>query len=297
MMIGQAVVSEPRVTGDHRVEVINDQSVSQITEDVPNQDVSKESSDQDIAKEVGDQASMEPVSTQEIIGSVTNQDVNVSTDQGVTELTGNVSQGVDEIVSTIGDDTIVDQAATGQDTDKTVDIQEQLINQEIFDDQRADETVTSQIKEAVSDQEVTDLITTEGINNVQTTGEEIDNQNIIATNAQPPVTDQSGSMDDSHINQSPALLPSVHILQDPASPDLVDTPHHSRGMLEQEDIWQASFILTQPSCINCPSELRSLWREPVMDSKVSTQPLQHYTSSLNSDQVSCNDDVILHHHW
>lgn len=294
MMIGQAVVSEPLVTGDHRVEVINDQSVSQITEDVSNQDVNKESSDQDVA---GDQASMEPVSTQEIIDLVADQDVNVSTDQGVTELTSNVSQGTDEIVNTVGDDTIVDQPATGQDSDKPVDNQEQLVDQEVFDDQRVDETVTSQIKEAVNDQEVTDLITTEGINNIQTTGEEIDSQNMIATNAQPPVTDQPGSTDHSQINQSPAPLPSVHILQDPASPDLVDTPYHNRSILEQQDIWQSSFILTQPSCINCPSELRSLWREPVMNSKVITQPLQHYTSSLNSDQVSCSDDVILHHRW
>ena len=300
-MTGQTVLSELLLPSDRsRVEVISDQNVGNTTGQIPdvcNQDVSIELSDQDI---VDDQANMEPVRTQEISDSVTHQDVKVTADQGVTELTDHdsASQGVDETVNITGDNVSVDQPTTGQDTDKVVGNQEQFIDQEVFDDQKVDdqkvdETITSQIKGAVNDQEVKDQITTEVINNIQGT-DEIDNQNMLTNNTPPPpVTDQSGSIDISQISQSPAFLPSVPILQDPASPDLVDTPHYSKGMLEQgTDIWQSSFILTQPSCIDCPSELRSLWREPVMDNKIYTVPLQHYSLSSNSDQVSYNDDVI-----
>ena len=306
MLTGQAIVSQPLVTGGNvegitvhhqeTVEVIDNQGVdSQATtevvssneigdQDVVSSDQDMMSGDQDVTETV-DQKSAEPVSDQEIIDSITSQNVKVIADQPATTLISIANQVVNEVVSSQNGNVVVDQQATDQDTNKVVDDQEDVneaVDQEVIVSQGVVEPVTNQVKEVISDQEVTELVNNQ---------ENIDNQDLVNTD-QSSVTSQSVMVGSSQISQPPSL--PMNIPQDPASHDVVDTPHHSKSILEQDDIWQSSFIITQPSCINCPSELRSLWREPMVENKVSTQPLQHYTLSLNSDQVICCD-VILHH--
>ena len=259
--------------------------------------------DQD--KEVDDQKSVDPVSTQDVVSS---QDDKVIADQGIVKSVVSTSP---EIVKSQEAVLIADQKVTGQDFDNVVDHKKEFneaVHQEVVNSQRGDETAASQIKEvvidhneaiidqdeAIIDQEVTELVTTEGMDNIQEAREDVNDQDIdvLVNDNQAPATDQSDVL--SKINQPAPFLPTIDMSQGPVSPDIVDTPHHSKSLLEQDDIWQSSFILTQPSCLKCPSELRSLWREPLMDSKVTTQPLQHYMLSVNSDQVS-RHDVILHH--
>ena len=322
-LTGQVIVSQPLVTDGHKVEgvishhqetaeVINSQDlsnviVSQVTgEVVPNQEIYDQdvvSSDQDVVSSdqdvvpvdqdvtevVNDQTSAEPVSDHEVIDSITSQNIKVIADQPDQEATTLISianQVVNEVVSGQDGDVFIDQAtdqATDQDIDKVNDHQEDInkpVDQEVVNSQRVVEAVTSQVKEVVNNQEVTELVDAQ-----------VDSQepNLLVNADQSSVTNQSGVVDSNQTIQPPSL--PLNIPQDLASHDVIDTPHHSKSSLEQDDIWQRSFIITQPSCMNCPSELRSLWREPMVEYKVATQPLLHYA---NSDQVSCCD-VILHH--
>lgn len=294
MLTGQPIVSQPLVTtGDQKVEGVT--TYPQETVDtIDDQDVSgigKEIYDQETIVDVDNQNISEPVGTQGVTEPVNIQDVDVIADQDVTKVINSANQGVDEVVNIQSSDVIAEQQTTG----KVVDNQEEInkaINEEVINSQRVDEAVASQIKEVINDQEVTELITSEGVNkpvSVQGPSKDIDSQQLV-NNDQAPKTDQSGVLDSSQADQSAVLLPVIDIPQDSASHELVGTLHHSKSLQEQEDIWQSSFMLTQPSCIKCPGELRSLWREP-SGSKASTQPLQHYTSSLNLDQVSY--DVII----
>ena len=287
---GQAVTTEPLLTASQKVEAltvhcqeaaeeINSQSFSDhITISCVTEGISCK--DQDVTKAVDDQKGIE---LQETIDSISDHNVWQVDDQGVTTLTSS------EVVSKTepDDSVIIDQQATGQDIDELDRDQEAINkanNQEVVDSQDTPEPIISTIEEAVYDQEIIDLVS------VQVTNEEADNQepNLLVNIDQDVVNS-------SEINQTVTLPSPMDIPQDSASHDIVDTPHHSKSSLEQWDIWQNSFILTQPSCMNCSSELQSLWREPTLENKVSTQPLQHYTLSVKSDQVSSHD-VILHHH-
>ena len=321
MLTGQVIVSEPLVTGGHKAEGITlhhqetaelidnqgicsvivsqvtgntevasskevyDQDVMSSDKDVVSGDQDMVSGDQDVTETVDDQNSAEPVSDQEIIDSITSQNVKVVADQSDQEATSIASQVVNEVVSGQDGD-VVDQQATDQDMDKIVDNQEDVnkaVDQEVVNSQGVVEAVTDQVKEMVNDQEVTELVNTQ---------EDSQDPNLLVNIDQNSVTNQSDVVGISQINQPPSL--PLDIPQDLVSHDVVDTPHHSKSSLEQDDdIWQSSFIITQPSCINCPSELRSLWREPTIQNKVSTQPLQHYTLSLNSDQVICCDVIYI----
>ena len=317
MLTGQAIVCQPLIADGHKVEgvilhhqetveVINSQgfsnvTVSQVTgttEVAPSQEIYDQdvvsidqnvmsggqdvvSGDQDVTEAVNDQNSPEPVSDQVIIDSITSENVEVvadQPDQEATTLISSANQVADEVVS---GPVIVDQQVTVQDIDKMNDHQEDInkaVGQEIVNSQGVNEAITSQIIEVVNNQDVTELVNTQ---------EHSQEPNLLVNADQSSIPNQSGVVNS---NQLPSL--PISIPQDFASHDVVDTPHHSKTLLEQDDIWQNSFILTQPSCMNCPSELRSLWREPMVEYKVATQPLLHYT---NSDQVICCD-VILHHH-
>lgn len=296
-LTGQTIMSQPLAASSHRVEGVTmyhqgtevsnnqgDSSVAdQIKEEVSIEDISREIHDQNIS-DVDDQKGSELVGTQEVIDeSRSSQNANVLADQGIVEVVNSASQVVSKIVGSQDSD-VVDQQATDQDINKMVDNQAEVIDQEVINSESVSE---AQIKEVVNDQEVTELVTSEGDQtiNIQTTSEVIDSD-LMVNNSQTSITDQSDVLANSQINQSVPFLPTVDASQDSPSHDVVDTPHHSKSTLEQDDIWQSSFILTQPSCVNCPSELRLLWREPLMNSKVSTQPLLHYTSSLNTDQVT-----------
>jgi len=307
------VVTTQKVVSDQGS---GEQSFSQIiysketTEEVSSEDVSGEILDQ----EIDNQKVTEP-STQEVIETVNNQDDKAMADQEVTKLVNSTGQQFDEVIKSQDGDVVAEQT-TGQEISK-VNNNEEGIDHEVVNSQGVNETATTQVKEVVDDQaddqEVTKLASNERINrmvndqgignltsqdanstvNIQGTGEELDTQLVFIDN-QAFETDQSAMLANSQLDQSAVVLPPIDISQDTASHDIVDTPHHSKSLLEQHDIWHSSFVLTQPSCMKCPTELRSLWREPVMENKVSTQPLQHYTLSVNSDQVSC--DVILCHH-
>lgn len=322
-LTGQAIVSQPLVTDGHKVEgvvlhhqesveVINsqgfssvivsqvtgtievapikeinnpevissDQNVVSVDQDVVSVDQGVVSVDQDVTEAVNEQNSAGPVSDHEVVDSITSQNIKMVADQPDQEATTLITianQVVDEVVSSQDGDVVVDQQASVQNIDKMIDNQE-VVDQEVVNSQGVDETVTGQVKEVVNNQEVTELV------NAQEDSQE---PNVLVNIDQGSVTNQSGVVNS---NQSPSL--PINIPQDLASLDVVDTPHHSKSSLEQDDVWQNSFIITQPSCMNCPSELQSLWREPLVEYKVATQPLLHYT---NSDQVICCD-VILHNY-
>ena len=288
-LTGQAVATEPLLTAHQKVEAltvyhqetakeINSQSIdgnitiSQVT------DVTEGISckNQDVTEAVDDQKSTKPLET---IDSVSDQNVRFVDDLGVTTLTN--SEVVSKTDSDQDDCVIVDQQTASQDIDKLGHDQEAIdeaFNQEVVGSQDAPEPVTCGVEEAVNDQEVVDLVSVQVIN------EETDNQEPnLLVNIDQDVVNNSES------NQTVTLPPLMDIPQDSASHDIMNTPHHNKSSLEQWDIWQNSFILTQPSCMNCSSELRSLWSEPTLETKLPTQPLQYHTLSVNSDQVSYHD--------
>ena len=291
MLTGQAVVNQSSASGDGQrvvttchqetVDVINDQGVHVIH---------KGTYDQVTVVDIDDQKSFEPVTTQEVTESINTQDGKLI-DQDVTDLISSASQGIDDAINDQDSNMVADQQTAIQIVDNQGDMNV-TVNQELaVDSQRVDQTVTGQ---AVIDQEVTELVSNEGVDesvNIQRISADIDNQQpqALVNDSQTHEINQSGILDN-QVDQPAVLLPTMGIPQDSASHDLVNTPQRSKSLLEQTDIWQSSFVLTQPSCIKCPGELRSLWREPVMDNKASTQPLQHYVLSSNSDQVSC--DVV-----
>ena len=257
----------PEISSHSIIENINISQATEVTEGIS-------CKDQDVTEAVDDQKSTEPLET---IYSVSDRNIRLVDDQGVTTLTS--SEVVSKTNSDQDDSVIVDQQTTGQDIDKLGHNQEAIneaFNQEVVSSQDAPEPITCGVEEAVNNQEAVDLVS------VQVISEETDNQepNMLVNIDQDVVNN-------SEINQTVTLPPSRDIPQDSASHDIMDMPHHSKSSLEQWDIWQNSFILTQPSCMNCSSELRSLWNEPTLETKLPTQPLQYHTLSVNSDQVSC----------
>ena len=172
------------------------------------------------------------------------------------------------------------EVASNQETDESVNMHETVNTEELVNTQ-----------EAVNTQEVVNT----HINTQEAVNTHINTQEVVNThiNTQEVVNVHINTQETINNSTAQAVAPSQNLFsltnnsQDTMPDDAVDPPHHKT----QLDLWQHSFVLTHPSCVNCSSEARSLWHEPVMD-KTPTRPLQHYTSSANADQVSNHDDVI-----
>ena len=179
------------------------------------------------------------------------------------------SQSVDEVVNAPFNSSL----RSNQESGEVIDVEETDVDQSVKEEATDQGVSKSQeSNDVASIEETSEAATNLGANEAVNTQETFNTQETV--NSQDAGYAQAAT-------HSEDVLPLTSNSQDMILGDLMDTPHHKTLL----DLWQHSFVLTYPSCVDCSSEARLLWHEPVMD-KTPTHPLQHYTSSVNSDQVS-----------
>ena len=202
----------------------------------------------------------------------------IGIDQKVYESTDN-QEDTEVMIGQHGNETTstpVDSSSRdGQGSDEVIEIGvEQTVKEEVTDQ---DVNQSQEGNDVASIQEISDIATS------QETNEAVNMQETVNTQEMANSQDTSDAQVVNHLED---VLPQTSIYQDLMPDDAINPPHHKTLL----DLWQHSFVLTHPSCVDCSSEARALWHEPVMD-KTPTHPLQHYTSSVHSDQVSSCHDV------
>jgi len=236
----------------------------------------------------------ESIDNQEDTGVMASQSISSKSNQGSGEVidfeldqSEVTDQGGSQESYDVGGIEESSEVAASLRTDKAVNTLETINTHVSQETVSTHETVNSQeminAQEAISNQEMVNAQETVSSQETINAQETVISQEIVNTHN----SQEDTSYTTQAVTSSEVVLPPTNNFQDMILGDVMDTPQHKTLL----DLWQHSFVLTHPSCVDCPSEARLLWHEPVMD-RTPTHPLQHYTSSVNSDQVRSCDDVI-----